>query len=401
MIRRLLIVVMIMAVATITAPALAHTRSESHTDWTITGSTVQVEVTLPDLEAKRLGQDGQLPSGKTFIDYFSKHLGADISGKPCPMTVPPRMIVTNPGYMRAEFRYACPTRKGLNLYFSGLFELISSHVDFAEIQLPNGDFVEQLFTKDSQSINADAASGNQFHDAGVLQFIGMGIMHIFTGVDHMSFLLGLILLSRSLKDLLFVVTGFTIGHSLTLALAVTGVIRPHAEFIDALIALTIALVGIESIALTQKRPNGVALAAGGLLLIMGLLRLMGIGLLPPALLFGAALFSTCYLIISKVVHGEVRIHIAITLIFGLVHGFGFASDLLKDRLPAKKLMEILVGFNSGVEVGQITVVLAILGFVAILRKLKLTLPRPITVDLVASGLVGVGVFWFISRSFAV
>ena len=58
----------------------------------------------------------------------------------------------------------------------------------------------------------------------------MGMMHIFTGVDHMSFLVGLVLISRRLRDLVFVVTGFTIGHSLTLALAVTGVIRPHAEY---------------------------------------------------------------------------------------------------------------------------------------------------------------------------
>ena len=98
-------------------------------------------------------------------------------------------------------------------------------------------------------------------------------MHIFTGVDHMSFLLGLVLISRRLRDLVFVVTGFTIGHSLTLALAVTGVIRPHAEYIDALVALTIALIGAENIAVQTQRPGaGGPGGRAGRWLVMALLK---------------------------------------------------------------------------------------------------------------------------------
>lgn len=382
-----------------TGPAAAHTRSESHTNWTINGAMIQVDVDVPELEARRLTVHGELPSKAFFLDYFAHHLGATIGATPCPAAVTPRMVAANPGFLRAEYIFDCSTTKGLNLHFSGLFEHIPTHVDFAEIQLANGDFVEQLFTSDAQSINADAQSGDEFRAAGFVQFIGMGIMHIFTGVDHMSFLLGLVLLARRLKDLLFVVTGFTIGHSLTLALAVTGVIRPHAEFIDALVALTIALVGVESIVLTQKNPVRMALAAGAVLMAIWILRMMGIGMLPPLLLLGAALFTVCYLMISGVVHDMGRLRLVVTLIFGLVHGFGFASDLLKDRLPVEKLAEILVGFNLGVEIGQISVVLCIVGVVALLRRLKLATPRPITVDLVASGLVGIGMFWFIGRSF--
>src|SRR6202035_575604 len=77
--------------------------------------------------------------------------------------------------------------------------------------------------------------------------------HIFTGVDHMSFMLGLVPISRRVRDLLFVVTGFTIGHSLTLALAVTGTLRPHPEFIDALVAFTIAMIGAENLATGTTR----------------------------------------------------------------------------------------------------------------------------------------------------
>lgn len=216
----------------------------------------------------------------------------------------------------------------------------------------------------------------------------------------MSFLVGLVLISRRLRDLVFVVTGFTIGHSLTLALAVTGLIRPHAEFIDALVALTIALIGIENIAVATRRPGLVAAWTGGALLLMAALRVAGIGLLPSALLLGAAIFSANYLLVSGHLRDAGRLRLLVTLVFGLIHGFGFAADLLESRLPTGKLVQILFGFNLGVEFGQLTVVLVIAAGVALLARARLSLPRPIVVDVTASILVAFGTFWFISRSFA-
>jgi hypothetical protein len=227
----------------------------------------------------------------------------------------------------------------------------------------------------------------------------MGIMHIFTGVDHMAFLVGLVLISRRLRDLVFVVTGFTIGHSLTLALAVTGVIRPHAEFIDALVALTIALIGAENIVVASRRPRVVALWTGGSLALMALMRLAGIGLLPPLLLIGSAMFAAYYLMVSGHLRDAGRIRLVVTLVFGLIHGFGFAADLLESRLPPDKLAQILLGFNLGVEAGQLSIVILLTAAVALLARLKWSLPRPIVVDVTASLLVAIGTYWFIGRSY--
>jgi hypothetical protein len=69
------------------------------------------------------------------------------------------------------------------------------------------------------------------------------------------------------------------------------------------------------------------------------------------------------------------------------------------RLPTERLVELLVGFNLGVEVGQLTLVFALLGIVALLRRARISLPRPIVVDVLSSALVGLGMYWFISRSF--
>lgn len=382
------------------AAASAHTRSESHTNWTIDGRIVRVDVTIPDLEAKRLDEAGGRPSDARIIDYLRPRLGVTAGDAACPLAARPGMVLAAPRFRRAEFVFDCPGAADLSLRFDAFFELVPTHFDMAQIQFQNGDFVEQIFTADNHVLDLSKSRGGELADAGFLQFVKMGVMHIFTGVDHMSFLLGLVLISRRLRDLIFVVTGFTIGHSMTLGLAVTGLIRPHAEYIDALVALTIALIGVENIVVTLKKPDKLALAAGGFLLVMAALRLAGYGTLPPLLLLGGAIFTACYLLISGHLQDTGRLRMVVTTVFGLIHGFGFAADLLENRLPREKLAEILVGFNLGVEIGQLTVVLVVTGIVMLARRLHVATPRPITTDVLASWLVGIGMFWFIGRSFA-
>jgi len=400
MTRALILLLGLLGIFGTSGGAYAHTRSESSSTWTIDGRLVRAELSVPDLEAARITPNHVRPDDRTFLSYVGSHLGALASGKRCSAAAPPRILAAAAGYRRAELQFDCPSDQAIALRFAAFFELVPTHVDLAQIQLANGDFAEQLFTIDDQTLDVTAAAGGELQSAGILDFIRMGMEHIFTGIDHMSFLLGLVLISRRLRDLIFVVTGFTIGHSVTLGLAVTGLIRPHAEFIDALVALTIALIGMENIILGLKRPIPAAVGAGALFLVFAALRLMGIGLLPPLILMGAALFTTCYLLISAQLHDAGRLRLIVTLIFGLIHGFGFAGGLLEMRLPREKLAEILFGFNVGVEIGQLTVVLSLLALAEIARRLRLATPRPITVDVAASLLIGVGMFWFVGRSFA-
>jgi HupE / UreJ protein len=284
------------------------------------------------------------------------------------------------------------------LHSSVFIDLVPSHVSLAQIQASDGTVIQQIFTSNDQTLQT-SGRGESMREASFLRYVQMGIMHIFTGVDHMSFLLGLVLISRRLRDLVFVVSGFTVGHSLTLALAVTGIIRPHAEFIDALVALTIAMIGAENISVATHRPGIVAAAVGGLLLLMAGASYLGFGNLPSLLLLGAGLFAANYLMLSGHLRDAARLRIVVTVVFGLIHGFGFAADLLELRLPSGQLFSILLGFNLGVEIGQLTLVLLALGLVGLLVRAKLALPRPIVVDTLSAGLVGLGMFWFISRSY--
>jgi hypothetical protein len=380
------------------AAAQAHIRSESHSSWLIDKRLVRTTITFPDKEAENIAH-GRRPSDGEIVTYFTPRMGVSAGGQACRLTAPGRMLEAATGYRRSEYVFDCPTDKSLVLQFDAFFDLVPSHIDFAQIQLADGDVVEQLFTQSDARFDLAESQGGKFKSAGFIDFVKMGIMHIFTGVDHMSFLLGLVLISRRLRDLVFVVSGFTLGHSITLALAVTAIIRPHAQYIDALVALTIALVGVENIVLSLEKPAKLALATGGFLLVLALLSFSGIGVLPPALLLGAAIFSAAYLLISGQLHDSGRLRMVVTSIFGLIHGFGFAADLLEAKLPPEKLAQILFGFNIGVEVGQLTIVLAVSGLVMLVSRISLASPRPITVDVLGSALIAEGVAWFLSRSF--
>jgi hypothetical protein len=380
-------------------PAFAHTRSETHSAWLIKGSTVHLQFTVPDLESKRITPDGDMPSVDELGKYVAEHVGAFSGDQACKMTEGPRAVTAAPGYRRYEFAFECPDADDIKVNSSAWFELVESHTDFAQIQTDEGAFIEQLITKDRQTLDVGASAASPLQNAGFLEFMQMGIMHIFTGVDHMSFMLGLVLISRRVRDLLFVVTGFTIGHSLTLGLAVTGILRPEAQYIDALVALTIALIGAENLGDSTHKPLFVALGMGGIMFFMALAQYLGAPVtMPMLLLIGGGLFSANYLMMTGHMRDAARVRLVMTLVFGLIHGFGFASNLLEMKLPSGRLTELLLGFNLGVEVGQVTVVMSAVLVAYLLVKLRLGVPRPILTDVAASFLVGEGLYWFLGRT---
>ena len=380
--------------------AHAHTRSETHSSWQILGSTVHLEFTIPDLETKRLATKG-IASTAQISAYLDRNLSALSEGRPCPRNGAAAPISSEPGYRRFEITFACASGRSIQVHSSAFFDLVPSHTNFAQIRTSDGNFIEQLITIDHQTLDTTASAGQSpLQNAGFFEYVRLGMMHIFTGIDHQLFLVGLILLSRKLRDLLFVVTGFTLGHSLTLALAVTGLLRPHAEFIDALIGLTIALVGAEIVAESTHHAAAISLGVFTLLASMAVANFFGFVSMPTLLLIGGALFGSNYLMIASHVRDAARLRLAITLIFGLIHGFGFAAGLLEMKLPSGRMAELLVGFNLGVEIGQVTVVLIVIGIGVLLARTRLAILRPIMREVAAASLVAVGLYWFVSRGYS-
>jgi hypothetical protein len=380
--------------------AAAHVRSESHSVWEINGANVDLVMTIPKVESQRLNPAGPQVDDPVIEKYLADRV-FPLNGKVrCPLVPPIVALSSAPEFRRFDFTYKCPSDKDISIQSSAFFDLVPSHTNFAQIQnVATGDFVEDLITNDHQTVQVTGGQESKLKTASIFEFIRMGVMHIFTGVDHMSFLLGMVMISRRLKDLIFVVTGFTIGHSITLALAVTGVLRPHADYIDALVALTICLIGAENLSVATERPAVFALGLAGIILAMAVIKLMGFGGLPILLSVGAGLFTANYLMISGHLPDAGRLRMVITLVFGLIHGFGFAAGLLELQIPPGRLAEMLVGFNIGVEIGQLTLVLGVTLLVYGLSKIKWTVPRPIFVDFASAFLVAEGLFWYVSRSF--
>lgn len=385
------------------ATARSHTLSESHSSWLITGDSVRLEMIVPEIEARRLSTSGKdLPTSAALGAYLTARMGASVGTQRCPLAEGPRKLSATPGFFREELVFKCPQGRDLKISSAAFFDLVPSHTNFARIEDGSGRFFEQLFTRDHQQIEVSGSGESTLQNAGFLQFVRMGVMHIFTGLDHMSFMLGLVLISRRVRDLLFVVTGFTLGHSLTLGLAVTGVLRPNAQYIDALVALTIALIGAENIGDATHRPLPVALSLAGMLFLLAACKVFGLGVaLPTMMLIGGGIFSASYLMLTGRMRDAGRVRLLVTLIFGLIHGFGFASNLLEMRLPTNRLAELLVGFNLGVEIGQVTVVLGALAVVWAMTRLRLSAPRPLFTDVAAAFLVGEGLYWFLGRTIVV
>jgi hydrogenase/urease accessory protein HupE len=176
---------------------------------------------------------------------------------------------------------------------------------------------------DSPTLEVDARRPSLGSRARLARrFVGLGVHHILSGLDHLLFVVGLVMLVRGRRRLLLTITAFTLAHSLTLALSVLGVVRLPAAPVEAAIALSILLVAVE-------------IARGG----------ASLGRRAPWLLAFA---------------------------FGLLHGFGFAGALSRIGVPRAELWVSLGAFNVGVELGQLAVVAAAL----VLRRLaRLIGPR--------------------------
>jgi hypothetical protein len=141
--------------------------------------------------------------------------------------------------------------------------------------------------------------------ATFVSYLKQGFEHILPeGLDHILFVLGLFLLCRAWGPILIQVTTFTVAHTITLALATLGYVSVDPKIVEPIIAASIAIVALENI----FRPT----------------------------------------------YGRFRILLVFT--FGLIHGLGFAQRLIDERIPSGSLISALLGFNVGVELGQLAVI---------------------------------------------
>ena len=232
----------------------------------------------------------------------------------------------------------------------------------------NGQATDQVFDL-SRSTWEMSPRGTALGHRGssLFDYVLIGVGHLLTGPDHVAFVFLLLLLARRLRDVIGLVTSFTVAHSVTLALSVLGMVKPSAAPVEALIAFSIALLGAENGFLLSGRPRAVAIAVAA---ILGGLMLVGRGAVSRVTLGGLWVFCICHFALLHRAREPARLRVLVAFAFGLVHGFGFAGAMAHMDLPAGRLASALFGFNAGVELGQLAVVAVAWPLLEALRRIR-------------------------------
>jgi hypothetical protein len=334
--------------------ALAHVTNTGLAVLEVTGDRVGYRLTLVATEQEEdfgrallAAADGNAAAAAKVAQAMRDYARFSVDGAAC---TPGRITVqgtrSGDGKVVLEMALACPKATGTLAIRDDWPEVLGGHFQTVmSVRIPGRPSIEFAFVEDKRSASVEL-SGTTATATGTgwLSFIAMGAEHILSGPDHLLFLLALLAFARGFWPIVKIVTGFTIAHSITLSLAALGLVEVPSRIVEPLIAATIIWVAVENL----------------------------------------------------VFPGGARWRWLVAAMFGLVHGLGFASALTELGLPRDAMVRALVGFNVGVELGQ-------LAFVAVVMPIVVWLAKPGRVAALPQALSVVvalaGAFWLVERLF--
>ena len=300
----------LLALLVVSPRAHAHAIGISQGEYTPQGTTLQVELAfsrselasvLPDLDEAALRST------------FGEGLAVTRGDENCLLERFETRAIENDGVgINAQFRCET-TSQDWQVRWPLLEELTLGHRHLANVHSESGTSQAVLHARSDELRIGHAESVG----GGFVGMLGFGVEHILTGYDHLLFLLGLVLLGGRTRDLLAMVTAFTVSHSITLAMAALQWLVPSPSLIEPIIALTVAWVGVENFLKVDPTRRW-----------------------------------------------------RLTFVFGLIHGFGFAGALGEASIAAEQVPMSLLAFNLGVEAGQLLVLVAVVPALVLLRRLR-------------------------------
>ncbi len=334
---------------TAASPAFSHDMPRSESRIRVRGRDVQVafQLNLRDLAGIDTNGDGSISYDEleNSIDrvygLIKQHWNVSVPGSaPAKLTLR-RYGLVEDHILDLDMLYTFPDEVTSLRVTSTLDQIMQpAHQHLVTVAF-GGDVHEGVLDATATSFTFKSGAGSS---SKILEtFVKLGIEHIFTGYDHLAFLVGLLIVATSFGSMVKVITSFTIAHSITLALATFDLVILPTRLTESMIALSIAYVAIEN-------------------------------------LLGAP-SSNRY---------------RITFVFGLIHGFGFSNVLREMQLSRSHLALSLFSFNAGVEIGQVAFLLLVFPLVAYVAKKPWR--RPITL-VVSSIILGLAAFWFVQRAF--
>jgi len=357
--RRLVALAILALVLSVSLGARAHTVALSHGEYRLDGTTLHAKVALrnedlasaasrADTNGDGTLDEGEITNGTAALeDAITRRIVARAGDQPCGAG-PVAIHLDGTDGVAFTVDYACPGggEVVLDLGFLGAFP--SGHRHLASITA-HGETRDQLVVLAEPRVVIGPAGGRS---AGFWGLVVDGLFHILTGPDHLAFLVGVLLsfaavggerptLRARILPLVGMLTAFTVGHSAALAMATLGGFAPSVRFIEPGVALSVAYIGLENLGSFRLRPRAL-----------------------------------------------------VTLVFGFVHGFAYASGLLPLGIPPERLPIAVVAFNVGVELGQLSVVVVVLPLLLVTEhRARFRLAQRI----IAGALVAAGVVWFFDR----
>lgn len=299
-------------VSLIAPPADAHVGdATAYAAITVSGRVVRYSLTLTGIPTGPLAERLRPPASGAPADYapvadaIAQHIQLTSDAGPCragrSLVTPPSASVFN---LTVVVDFACPEPVRTLEIVDNLFGVMGDDLHtLARIETRHGtqQFVFATENREARIVIDDTPPPTR----GAGSLLVLGLEQFITGYDHLLFILALMICGGTLRQLLLIAIAFTIAHSITLALAVTGLVTLPVRLIQSLLALSIAYVAAEN-------------------------------LMPRLAVFRRWIVSFA---------------------FGLVHGFGFAEVLRVMELPAANLPVSLLSFNVGIELGQAAVLL--------------------------------------------
>jgi hydrogenase/urease accessory protein HupE len=267
---------------------------------------------------------------------------------------PPRQTFVTPSFRIQTWHVQSSERdalSGLTLGIEGLDRTITDAI--VSVQLADGRSLSAILRPEHTSMQLALKQSGTL-DASA--YFRLGIEHILTGIDHLAFVFGLLLLVGIRWQLVKAITAFTAAHSITLGASALGLVHAPSAVIEALVALSIVFVAAEC-AYRGRRPPGLAARQPWL----------------------------------------------IAFIFGLLHGFAFAGALAEIGLPKDAITTSLLLFNAGVEAGQLLFVSAMILVILALRRVTPYIPaswNAFVQEIPPHAIGCFAAFWFIERTVA-
>ena len=378
--------------------SVAHTKSVSYSTWNIQEDQIILNFTVSSREITKL-REYQI-NYPNLNDSLKSHLIQKIHSDQIESEPLINVLNTEIGMTGLSLIFDTNQFEKYIFDMNIFFEEIPSHIHYARINHHMGQMRTLVLNQNNHEIiifgELNEAEEQEWFDS-FKQYIGLGFTHILEGIDHLLFLLALLILCKSFKSLVFAATGFTIGHSLTLGLAASDIVIPEVNIIESLIGWTIILASIESINLPRHELRKIQ---SGILLIviaMILLSALNINELKIGFILGLGMLTLAILKLGEEPDQSEKLRPILAIIFGTIHGFGFANILTEISLDRTNFLVSLLGFNIGVEIGQILVLVIMWGLMSFLATKILTNNIKKITGLVSSILCSIGLYWFLTR----